>query len=221
MARYRTFKTGNSHTNIRFDGEWQVLDLGSGHNPHPRADVLVDKFYLENAERSGQPVDIPEHIPFVIADAVALPFKDYSFDFVICSHVAEHIEDIDAFCNELNRVATRGYLETPSKFAETLRHPPNHRWFVSEKGSSLRFTPAPGTYPLGSFGKLFFSLYFYGNIQAQGRDVHRFADGVRTPGHYVFLCIRVMLVWLWLFLKPLTYTRFKWEKPFKWYVEKA
>jgi hypothetical protein len=195
---------------------WLVLDLGSGHKPHPRADVLVDRFLLDNAERSGQAVSLPAERPFIVADACAMPFKEGAFDFVICSHVAEHVEDVDAFCAELNRVTHRGYLETPSRLAETLRHAPNHRWFVSNHNGLLEFNAASGGYPLGWLGKLFFSFYFYGNIQARGRNVFKFAYGVNKPWHFCLRLIRLGLVWLWLLFRPLTYTRFRWEDRFSW-----
>lgn len=210
------YPTANSRTKIAYDTTWRVLDIGSGHNPHPRANVLLDRYYLDDLERSGQAIVLPAGKPFVVADACAMPFQDQSFDFVICSHVAEHIEDVPGFCAELNRVARRGYLETPSPLAETLRHAPNHRWYVAGRQGILTFRPTPPGYPLGWFGKLFFSLYFYGTIQVRGRDVYAFAYGRRPPSHYFFLAIRRGMVRLWRLLKPLTYTRFRWEHSFAW-----
>ena len=42
------------------------------------------------------------------ADLTALPFRDESFDFAICSHVLEHIEDDRAAMEELFRVLAPG-----------------------------------------------------------------------------------------------------------------
>jgi predicted SAM-dependent methyltransferase len=42
------------------------------------------------------------------ADLTALPFRDDSFDFAICSHVLEHIEDDRAAMDELFRVLVPG-----------------------------------------------------------------------------------------------------------------
>lgn len=42
------------------------------------------------------------------ADLTALPFRDESFDFAICSHVLEHVEDDRAAMAELFRVLVPG-----------------------------------------------------------------------------------------------------------------
>ena len=167
MKSFKWYPTGNSKTKIAFSTKWLVMDVGSGHNPHPRADVLVDRFLLDDTERSGQKLVLPQNKYFVVADACAMPFKEKIIDFAICSHVAEHIDDIEGFFLELNRVAGKGYLETPSKIAEILRHAPNHRWFISKQKNKIVCSPAAEKYPLGQLGKLFFSLYFYNNIQIQ------------------------------------------------------
>ena len=216
----KIFATGNSGTKISFDDKWHVVDIGSGHSPHPRADILVDKYLFDNTERSGAPVVLPSNKFFVVGDGGAMPFSDKVFDFVVCSHVLEHIEEVDNFCSELNRIASAGYLECPSKFSEILRHAPNHRWFVSSKRNTLVVSPAPSGYPLGWFGKLFFSLYFYNTRQVTGRDVYPFAHGVTGPFHFIFSFLRKALVKLWIVFKPLTYTRFYWKDEFTWEILK-
>lgn len=215
---FQWYKTGNSGTKIPIKDDWCVIDIGSGHNPHPRADVIVDKYLQDDTERSGQKIVLKRNQQFFVADACNMPFKDKVFNLAICSHVAEHIDDIHRFCTEMNRIAHRGYIETPSKFAEILRHAPNHRWYVSIKGKKLVFSHAPTAFPLRKFGKLFFSFYFYRNIQARERDVFTFALGCDKPLHYIFAFTRWLLVRTWLLLKPLTYTRFFWENSFSWKV---
>tara|TARA_B100001769_G_C21780358_1_gene425880 strand:+ start:216 stop:647 length:432 start_codon:yes stop_codon:yes gene_type:complete len=49
-----------------------------------------------------------------------LPFKDKEFDFIIASHVAEHVEDISFFFNELARVGKKGYIEVPTRLEDNL-----------------------------------------------------------------------------------------------------
>ena len=94
-----------------------VLDVGSGGNPHPRADVLIDR--LSGAEhRGGDPMLIDR--PAIIGDATKLPFKDKCFDYVIASHVLEHMPNPEIFLSELQRVSKAGYIETPNFMCERL-----------------------------------------------------------------------------------------------------
>ena len=54
---------------------------------------------------------------FVTGDALALPFKDNSFDYIITSEVMEHVEDGSSFVRELKRVTKPSgiiILSTPS-----------------------------------------------------------------------------------------------------------
>jgi SAM-dependent methyltransferase len=112
-----------------------VLDVGSGASPNLRANVLCDKFVADATERGGQPLRLDR--PFFIADAQQLPFADKAFDFVICSHLLEHVEDPAAVLEELQRVAPRGYIETPNANYEKLQGFPFHRWLVWEQGGVL------------------------------------------------------------------------------------
>lgn len=51
-------------------------------------------------------------ITLQVADGLRLPFPDKSFDFVLCSKTAHHLDDADAvrLIREILRVARRGYL---------------------------------------------------------------------------------------------------------------
>jgi len=115
-----------------------VLDVGSGHDPHFRADVICDKFTGDNVERMDRDIRIDR--PFVACDAEALPFVDGAFDYVISSHLIEHLEHPDVFLNELMRVGKRGYIEAPSEFSEKLGGLPTHKWFVRVDGGRLVLT---------------------------------------------------------------------------------
>ena len=115
----------------------RVLDVGSGASPHYRSNVLCDKFAHDPTERHGAVV--LRDRPFIVGDVQRLPFADHSFDFVICSHVLEHVEDPRAAVAELTRVAPRGYIETPSAEWERLVGFPFHRWMVSLRKDTLVF----------------------------------------------------------------------------------
>ena len=112
--------------NIRADDF--VLEIGSGHNPKARSDVLCDKFIADNEQRGGS---IVTDRPIVEADGQFLPFADSAFDYVICSHVLEHVEDPAQLIAELERVACRGYIETPSEIGERIYGWHYHNWVVN------------------------------------------------------------------------------------------
>lgn len=102
---------------VKSDG--LVLDVGSGGTPYPRSDVLLDR--LTGAEhRCGDAMMIDRHSVF--GDAQKMPFKDKSFDFVVASHILEHMADPDRFIKELQRVGKAGYIETPNAIFERF-HP--------------------------------------------------------------------------------------------------
>lgn len=95
-----------------------VLDVGSGGKPYPRSDVLLDR--LTGAEhRQGSAMLIDR--PTVFGDACRMPFKDKSFDFIVASHILEHMADPSKFLEELQRVGRAGYIETPNFLYERLR----------------------------------------------------------------------------------------------------
>jgi len=105
-----------------------VLEIGSGHDPKTRSDVLCDKFIDDDIQRGGK---IVTDRPIVAADGQYLPFADKSFDYIICSHVLEHAENPELLLNELMRVGYRGYIETPTEIAERLYGWPYHNWIVN------------------------------------------------------------------------------------------
>lgn len=130
-----------------------VLDVGSGHNPHPAADVLVERF-VEDAlgHRGGEGVK-HDGRPIVLADGARLPFRDGAFACVYARHVAEHVPDVAAFLEELSRVGRSGYLECPSLLYEVLCDPEVHRWNVGLHDGVLLFQPKLSRGPLA--GRLF------------------------------------------------------------------
>jgi SAM-dependent methyltransferase len=94
-----------------------VLDVGSGSNPHPRADVLLER-YESGVHRHGTSAVFDR--PAVFADACRMPFRDKTFDYVIAFHVLEHVPTPETFLRELSRVAKAGYIETPNAIFDKL-----------------------------------------------------------------------------------------------------
>lgn len=109
----------------------RVLEVGGGHNPHPRSNVVVDKYADDNTHRSGD-IKVLRGQTFMNVDGESLPFKDKEFDYVICNQVLEHVENPVAFLSEQFRVAKRGYIETPSLLGEHLFPKKSHKWVLLE-----------------------------------------------------------------------------------------
>lgn len=118
-----------------------VLDVGSGDNPHVRADILCDAHLLDSGERSGKFDLIVDGRPFVFADACKMPFKDKAFDFIICSHLLEHMRNPADLLEELMRVGKAGHIEAPSSLMEKLYGWSFHRLLVDYGGNSLVIRP--------------------------------------------------------------------------------
>ena len=108
-----------------------VLEVGGGHNPHPRSNVIVDKFIDSNYHRSGD-IKVRSNQKFMQADGEHLPCKDNEFDYIISNQVLEHVDNPAQFLKEHMRVAKRGYLEAPSLFGEYLFPKESHRWLILE-----------------------------------------------------------------------------------------
>ncbi|RYD78963.1 MAG: class I SAM-dependent methyltransferase [Sphingobacteriales bacterium] len=122
------------HLNIKSSD--RVLDVGGGHNPHPRANVVVDKYTDTNYHRSGD-IKVLQKQEFIQADGERLPFKDKEFDYVISCHVLEHVEDPVKFLSEIFRVGKRGYIETPSLLGEYFAPRESHKWILHEYKNRL------------------------------------------------------------------------------------
>jgi len=83
----------------------------------------VDKFPSSNTQRGGD-IHLPQGAKFFEGDLENLPFPEgEKFDFLYASHVFEHVNDPKKAVREVNRVTSRGYIETPSPLREQLACP--------------------------------------------------------------------------------------------------
>lgn len=114
-----------------------VLDVGAGNNPHPRADILCEKYLYDDFHRGagGAATDLP----LVVGDASALPFKSDSIDVLISSNTIEHLEDPAGFFAEAGRVAHSGFFTAPSALQEHLCSYIYHPWMIEQQGATLIF----------------------------------------------------------------------------------
>ena len=81
-------------------------------------------------------VDLKKQYPnkrFVKLNSKKLPFNDKEFDFVIASHVLEHVEDPKLFIKELERVSNKGYIEAPTTLEDNLvfENKNDHLWHIN------------------------------------------------------------------------------------------
>ena len=108
---------------IEQNPNWKILDIGCGYTAHKNANIICDiqdlsKFYKDRE--------------FVKLENKILPFKDKEFDFVITSHVLEHVEDVNFFIKELQRISSKGYIELPTILEDNLvfENKNDHLWHM-------------------------------------------------------------------------------------------
>jgi SAM-dependent methyltransferase len=97
----------------------KVLEIGPGSSPHPRSNAFLELNFDTNQDKISQRGGVLKDAnfgnrPVHYFDGGKFPFADNQFDYVICSHVVEHVVDPASFINEVFRVgAGRGYFEYP------------------------------------------------------------------------------------------------------------
>lgn len=118
-----------------------VLDVGSGDKPHWRADVLLDRYVDAGfgGQRSGRAAARITR-PMFDADAAAMPFADGVFDYVVCSHVLEHVPDPAGVVAEITRVGKAGYIEVPEAASAKILDFPSHLWWCRLDTDGARST---------------------------------------------------------------------------------
>lgn len=112
-------------------GQW-VLDLGCGEGRHVHgvgarktADIVgvdLDEASLAKGRDGSAMVGFADS-RFVAGDAFRLPFRDATFDAVICSEVLEHLTDYKDALREIHRVVKPGGLfaaSVPTAWPERL-----------------------------------------------------------------------------------------------------
>jgi len=125
------------------DGD-HVLEIGPGSSPFPRADVLLERRYssdeeyrLQCGDNGMQGVDRRT----VYYDGGRFPFKDGEFDYIICSHVLEHVPNVEEFCAEVFRVGKAGYFEYPLVYYEYVYDIPAHLNLMKKVDGELVYMP--------------------------------------------------------------------------------
>ena len=111
--------------------QWQVLDIGCGYTANEYANTICDVQDLSSYYKDRN---------FIKLENNKLPFKDNQFDFVIASHVIEHVDNFELFIKELERVSKKGYIELPSKLEDNLvfENKKDHLWHMDFDDVNLK-----------------------------------------------------------------------------------
>ena len=106
------------------NANWNVLDIGCGYRANENASVVADVQDFS---------DFYKNKNFIKIEEKSLPFKNKEFDFVIASHVIEHVDDFEFFIKELERISNKGYIELPSRLADNLvfENKNDHIWWFT------------------------------------------------------------------------------------------
>ncbi len=95
-----------------------VLEIGPGAYPFWRSDCCADIFdessNVDRTQFGGADLNTKGKPLFKIEKG-KLPFKDSSFDYIICSHVLEHVpvSELPFLLSEIQRVGKKAYIEFP------------------------------------------------------------------------------------------------------------
>ena len=126
----------------------KVLEVGPGGTPHPRSDVFLERTFDDPQVAKGQrghAQPLATTKPVVHFDGGRFPFSDQEFDYVICSHVLEHVDDVVQFVGEVCRVGRRGYFEFPTVYYDYLYDFPEHVTLLLWQSGELRWLPKSET----------------------------------------------------------------------------
>ncbi|HPD05879.1 MAG TPA: class I SAM-dependent methyltransferase, partial [Spirochaetota bacterium] len=84
------------------------------------------------------------HFQVLLGNALKLPFRDNTFDRVICAEVMEHVPDDNQACHELARVLKPGGLiaiTVPTYISEMLYDTLTYEYFTSPGGHIRKYVP--------------------------------------------------------------------------------
>jgi ubiquinone/menaquinone biosynthesis C-methylase UbiE len=134
--------------------EYRVLEIGPGAHPYHRSDVLLELEYASEEEKIaqfGHQEKLVSDKTIVYYNGTDFPFLDNEFDYVICSHVLEHVPDVRKFISEIYRVSKHGgYFEYPMIYYDYLYNIDVHVNFLKFDGKTLKYFKKEKT-PLSYF----------------------------------------------------------------------
>ena len=107
---------------LKQNPSWNILDIGCGYTANVNATVIADVKDFSDFYKKRK---------FVSIKNKNLPFNNKEFDFVIASHVLEHVDDFSFFVKELERISSQGYIELPTRLGDNLvfENKTDHIWW--------------------------------------------------------------------------------------------
>lgn len=130
-----------------------ILDIGSGHKPDKKANILFEYSDAGNEHRWNKSLKVDR--PIIFYNQKQFPFKNDTFRKSICKHVLEHVTDPMFFLKEIERISMGGYIETPSEIAELIFTPyDQHKWIINYINHRL-VLKRKTEYNISKVGKLF------------------------------------------------------------------
>jgi ubiquinone/menaquinone biosynthesis C-methylase UbiE len=144
-----------------------VLEIGPGATPHPLSTIFLEKEFDSDEEliaQSGHVGVLETNKKVIHYSGDKFPFSDREFDYVICSHVLEHVDDVPHFLAEIFRVAKRGYLEFPTIYYDYLHNIEEHLNMLLYKEGAINWCKKSETpiADLSEFTNFFRELQFKG-----------------------------------------------------------
>ena len=104
--------------------DWKILDIGCGYTANKYSTHVADTQDFSYLYKDKKFTHIKDK---------KFPFSDKEFNFVIASHVLEHVDNIEYFIKELERVADSGYIEVPTRLEDNLIdvNEKAHIWWIN------------------------------------------------------------------------------------------
>lgn len=138
----------------KLPSNFKVLDVGGWNAPLARATHVLDILPYETrgvpsggvqrfTKDTWHQIDICGPKPW--------PFEDKFFDFSVCASTLEDVRDPLFVCSELVRTSKAGYVEVPSRLAESTMGMDrpffsgwyHHRWLCEIEGNEITFIFKP------------------------------------------------------------------------------
>ncbi len=122
----------------------KVLEIGPGATPYFRSDVFLEKKYQTTDEliaQSGRVGVLQTNKKVIYYEGGVFPFDENEFDYIICSNVLEHVDNIDLFLNEVQRVGRKGYIEFPTVYYDYIYNIPEHQNLLFYNEGNILWMP--------------------------------------------------------------------------------